>query len=146
MSKLMWKFHTRHFTVHWSITPDVLDTVYFDPELAKETRQKVRSGQWKCFMSTIEVIDRGTGAVLGEAYLGNSIYDDPAKFRDHFGMRTKGYGSYFSDMVREAIRDARSRFPLHVQREAERIEKIKAALERMEQFQTVQLRTTPLTA
>lgn len=44
-------------------------------------------------------------------YLGNSIYEKPAEFRDHFGMNANGHGSYFSDMVREAVAEARKNLP-----------------------------------
>jgi len=107
----MWSFKTAHFTVEWLVERDVLNTDYMDPDLANECRAKVRSGEWTCFLSTIRVVHRATRRVLSEAYLGNSIYAIPAEFRDHFGMNGKGYGSYFSDMVREAIADARKAFP-----------------------------------
>jgi len=109
--KRMWKFNTAHFTVEWLIERDVLNTDYMDPCLANECRVKVRSGEWKCFTSTIRVVHRATKRVLSESYLSNSIYAEPSEFRDHFGMNGKGYGSYFSDMVREAVADARKSFP-----------------------------------
>ena len=109
--KTMWSFKTAHFTVEWLIERDVLNTDYMDSDLADECRANVRSGEWKCFSSTIQVVHRATKRVLSESYLGNSIYADPREFRDHFGMNGKGYGSYFSDMVREAVADARKVFP-----------------------------------
>lgn len=109
--KQMWKFNTAHFSVIWLTEPDVLNTDYMDPDVARECRQKVRSGEWKCFSSVVRVVHRATKAVLAEAYLGNSIYADPREFRDHLGCRNKGYGSYFSDMVREAILETRKSFP-----------------------------------
>lgn len=109
--KKMWSFKTAHFRVEWLVERDALNTDYMDPDLANECRTKVRSGEWKCFTSTIRVVHLATKNVLSESYLGNSIYADPSEFRDHFGMNGKGYGSYFSDMVREAIADARKAFP-----------------------------------
>lgn len=112
MPKKMWSFKTQHFTVIWEIEPDALDTRWMEPELAKECQQKIRSREWKCFMSTVKVLDRVTKTELGAAYLGGSIYADPAEFRDHFGMNAGNHGSYFSQMVREAIKEARARLPL----------------------------------
>ena len=111
MAKRMWSFKTKNFTVIWEIESDVLDTQHMDAELAAECRRNVRSGKWKCFTSTIRVMDNATKVDIGEAYLGGSIYEKPAEFRDHFGMNRKGHGSYFSQMVREAVAEARKRFP-----------------------------------
>lgn len=108
--KTMWKFKTKHFTVQWRIEKDTLYTDGMDRDTAKECRDMVRSGKWKCFASEISVVHTASGAVLGEAFLGGSIYENPEEFRDHFGMNQKGYGSYFSQMVREAIEEARVNF------------------------------------
>ena len=113
MAKTMWKFKTRNFTIRWTSEKDVLDTNYMDKALADECRQKVRSGEWQCFVSDVIVTCNTTGIALGEASLGNSIYANPADFRDHFGMTAGNYGSYFADMVRGAIKEARERFPAH---------------------------------
>lgn len=110
MAKTMWQFKTKHFTVRWAIERDVLDTAYMDADVANECHQKVRNGEWKCFASTIEVIENSSKIAIGEAFLGGSIYENPADFRDHFGMNLKGHGSYFSQMVREAIAEARENF------------------------------------
>lgn len=117
MAQVMWKFRTKNFTVQWKIAPDDLSTAYMEPSLAEECRRKVRSRQWKCFQSEVTVIHNGTRFVLGETFIGNSIYANPKDFRDHFGMSKGGYGSYFRDMVLEAIRQARSNFP-ELQRQA----------------------------
>ncbi|MDD2742038.1 MAG: hypothetical protein PHV02_07185 [Rhodocyclaceae bacterium] len=110
MAKKMWKFKTKNFTVVWEISPDSFDSTYMEKDLARECRQKIRSGEWKCFNSEIRVIENVTKKVIGQAFLGQSIYADPSEFRDHFGMNAKGHGSYFSDMVREAIAEARQCF------------------------------------
>lgn len=110
MPKVMWSFKTKHFTVQWLIERDVLNTSHMDPDLAKECRAGVRSGKLKCFASEIRVVHTASKIALGASYLGNSIYENPAAFRDHFGMTRNGHGSYFSDMVREAIAEARKNF------------------------------------
>lgn len=109
----MWSFKTKNFTVVWEIEDDILDTMYMDKDMAAKCRKHVNSGNWRCFTSTISVRDNATGITLGEDFLGGSIYKKPAEFRDHFGMNAKGHGSYFSDMVREAIAQARKNFPAH---------------------------------
>lgn len=131
---VMWKFKTKNFTVIWTISKDDLDTKYMEPDLAKECRSKVRSGEWKCFTSDIKVLANGSKDALGEASLGGSIYADPAEFRDHFGMNIKGHGSYFSDMVREAIAQARKNF-------AARQEQIKKEVKAKQKLLGIKLRT-----
>ncbi|MCZ2113534.1 MAG: hypothetical protein LC131_06835 [Anaerolineae bacterium] len=136
MAKVMWKFKTKNFTVIWKIQPDVLDTRYMENDLANECSKKVRSGEWKCFMSEIQVIENSSKVALGEAFLGGSIYANPADFRDHFGMNKKGHGSYFSDMVREAIREARIAFPEHkarIKREIQTKQKLLSVMLRSRQ-------------
>lgn len=121
MAKVMWQMKTRHFTVVWRIENDALNTSYMDPDMARECRENVRSGKWKCFTSEIQVIENGSKVALGESFLGNSIYENPADFRDHLGMNRKGHGSYFSQMVREAIAEARKAFPAHQKRIAREV-------------------------
>lgn len=105
MKTEMWKFETAQFRVIWSIEPDDYPDTSWDE--TGETAENLRSGLWECFTSCVSVIHKPTGIVLSEDYLGGSIYENPKDFRDHFGCRTKGYGSYFSDMVRSAVKDAR---------------------------------------
>lgn len=108
--KKMWSFKTANFTVTWLIEDDDLYLDFMDKETAEECREKVQSGEWQCFNSVIRVEHRQTRTVLAESFLGNSIYANPNDFRDHFGMIPKGHGSYFSDMVREALAEARECF------------------------------------
>jgi stalled ribosome alternative rescue factor ArfA len=107
---VLWTFETKNFLVRWRIEDDVLSTEGMEPKFARKCRDNVNSGEWRCFESTIEVIHSPTGTVLGEEFLGNSIYADPRKFRDHFHMTKKGHGSYFRQMTQEAIRQARKNF------------------------------------
>ena len=106
--RTMWEFKTKNFRVEWRIRRDTFDGRYMDKSLADECRKKIRTGEWKCFESEVVVIFKGRE--LSAEYLGGSIYANPADFRDHFGMNHKGHGSYFSQMVREAARNARAEF------------------------------------
>ena len=98
----LWSFNTAHFRVTWDIAPDDDCDTSFDE--TGETAEKIASGEWFCFVSRVLVtLD---GREVGCDYLGGSIYAEPREFRDHIGARGK-YGSYFTDMVGEAISEAR---------------------------------------
>jgi hypothetical protein len=98
----MWKFKTERFAVKWWIEDDPYVDTTFDE--TGETAEKLASGEWQAFQSTIAVsLD---GEEIGVDYLGGSIYADPSEFRDHIGSRG-AWGSYFTDMVRSAIDEAR---------------------------------------
>jgi hypothetical protein len=102
-TETMWEFKTARFNIKWEISPCYdLDLSWDD---TGETQDNINSGLWVAFDS--QVIVECDGREIGADYLGQSIYDNPANFRDHIGMNGKGYGSYFSDMVSEAIKQAR---------------------------------------
>lgn len=105
MNETLWTFETSQYIVKWDIMPDDDCDLSFDE--TGEVADKVASGFYMCFTSHIYVEHKETGLTLGEAYLGGSIYENPKDFRDHFGINAKGYGSYFPQMVREAIAEAR---------------------------------------
>lgn len=100
------QFNTRNFSVTVTAEEE------FDPDFSfdetGETQAKVNSGEWMCFCAKVTV--EADGVELATDYLGNCIYADPREFMDHKG-RGRGdsakYGSYFSDMVSNAIADAR---------------------------------------
>jgi hypothetical protein len=102
----LWTFKTRNFTVTWNIT-DCYDLDLSWCETG-ETAENLASGLWVAFDSVVEVAYRGE--TIGTAHLGQSIYENPADFRDHIGMNARGHGSYFSQMVREAVSEARAHF------------------------------------
>lgn len=100
----IWSFSTAKFTVSLEITPSMF------PDLSwadAETREKIESGFYTVFDSRVIVRHNETGAELGADYLVESVYENPSDFRDHFGMTRGGFGSYFADMVKEAINQAR---------------------------------------
>lgn len=100
----LWTFKTPHFTINWDVAPeDDLDLSWDD---TGEVRDKLERGVYSAFQSRMIVYC--DGAEVGTDYLGGSVYENVRDFRDHFGMNGKGHGSYFSDMVREAIREARA--------------------------------------
>lgn len=79
-----------------------------------ETREKLQSGEWGAFLFRVQV--QLDGDVIGEDVLGGSIYARPEEFgREHFGLAPKcradgrNYGCYYSDMMKEAIKEARAR-------------------------------------
>jgi len=100
----MWKFSTPNFTVVWYVSPcDDLDLSWDDDG---SIRDGLNSGKYVAFDSEVSVFFKGRK--IASEYLGQSIYENVKDFRDHFGAANKGYGSYFSDMVRQAIREART--------------------------------------
>lgn len=92
-----------------------------------ETARKIDSGELMGFGVVVEVFANGLD--VGSDSLWNCVYTNPRAFMDHFGARVYNRklqakenrkakregrephkiccGSYFSDMVREAIADAR---------------------------------------
>lgn len=101
----MWSFETEHLRIEWAIAPD--DDVDTSFDETGETVEKLNSGEWQAFMSRVQCVHKDTGAVLAVDYLGGSIYENPAEFRDHIGARGT-YGSYFKDMVRTVCSEARA--------------------------------------
>lgn len=106
----MFRFKTANFVVRATITEDDDADISFDE--TAETRDKLASGEWVVFVTHVTVAFRG--AVIGEDYLGGSIYAHPREFfTEHYGLAAKSradgcnYGSYFPGMVREAISEAR---------------------------------------
>ena len=78
----MWEFSTARFRVSWDIMPDYDTDLSFDE--SGEVRAKLESGDYQCFQSRMLV--EFDGRAVGVDYLGASIYDDPADFRDHIGL------------------------------------------------------------
>ncbi len=94
----------------------------FDVDLSWDedgsVRDGINSGEFIVFCAHVEVVHRPTGAVLGEDYLGNCIYRSFDDFMDHraCGKQNREWaakgekgqcGSYFADMIHEAIAKAR---------------------------------------
>lgn len=101
----LWTFETAQLRVEWAIAPDECPDLSWDE--TGETREKLASGAWKCFISRMQCIHKATGAVLAEDYLGGSIYAQPLEFRDHIGAQGR-WGSYFKDMVLRVCTEARA--------------------------------------
>jgi hypothetical protein len=106
----VWSFETRNFRVAYTIAPE------HDLDLSWDDDGSVRAALETCkyvaFSARVCVVHKPTGVIVGEDYLGNCIYGAPKAFIDHRGLRFRerfgvSCGSYFSDMVREAISNAR---------------------------------------
>jgi hypothetical protein len=116
----MYRFKTRNFVVRAYIESDIHVDASFDE--TGETRAKLDSGEYEAFETTVEVLT-ATGIKLAESSLWGSIYARPADFfQEHRNpnpmerncslMRAArgdnvAICSYFPEMVREAIGEAR---------------------------------------
>lgn len=110
----VWTFKTRNFRVALECVPeDYPDLSWAD----QETLDKLESGEWENLQFKVAVYDN-RGDEIGVAYLGNSIHANPREFMDHreCGRANREYaaagqpgrcGSYFTDMVHEAVSEAR---------------------------------------
>jgi len=107
----MYRFETENFIITASIQPDSDVDLSFDE--TGETRENLNSGLWESFGTIVRVMTRD-GIELGCDSLWGSIYEKPADFfTEHYGLAAKSradgcnYGSYFTGMISEAIKDAR---------------------------------------
>lgn len=107
----MWNFKIGRFTIRAEIRPcDDLDLSWDE---TGETAENLANGFWEAFDTRVAVYLNG--AKIGEDWLCQSIYENPADFfTEHYGIAAKSradgcnYGAYFPDMVREAIGEARA--------------------------------------
>lgn len=99
----IYQFNTRNFTVKVETIEERFPDLSFDE--SGEICAQIESGELEVF--TVHTSVHCNGMLVGEDYLGNNIYKTPKDFRDHVGMRKRGHGSYFSDMIREACLQAR---------------------------------------
>jgi hypothetical protein len=109
MQDIIWQFRTARFRIvvgwEWENDPDL------SWDETGETREKLASGEWGNYCFAVKLYC--DGIEIAADYLGNSIYADPAEFRDHVGLAIKSradgctYGSYFTDMVRNVIAESR---------------------------------------
>jgi hypothetical protein len=98
------EFKTKNFTV-------IVDAVEeFDLDLSfddsGEILKDLESGRLVAFCARVRVFFNGSE--VGSDYLGNCIYKSYEEFMNHVGSNGE-YGSYFTDMVRSAISEARKR-------------------------------------
>jgi hypothetical protein len=102
----IWSCETPQFRVAYDVAPDDdLDLSWDDDG---STREGLESGKYVAFIARVQVTHKDTGAELGADYLGGCIYESPEAFIDHRGIKAHpGVGSYFSDMVRSAVAQAR---------------------------------------
>lgn len=92
------------------------DSPDFSFDETGETQRKVCTGELLCFAARVRVLFHGHE--IGSDYLGNCIYRSLDEFMDHkeCGKQNREWkaqgkhgrcGSYFHDMIREAIASAR---------------------------------------
>ena len=112
---LLREFKTAHFRVIADWTEDYDADLSYDE--SGETLRNVQSGKWVCMLVRVRVLHDTLGD-LGVDYLGGCVYEKPEAFMDHkeCGAETRRLrasgsnaicGSYFTDMISEAIGNAR---------------------------------------
>lgn len=117
---VMREFNTENWLVRVSAEPEYHSDLSWDN--TGRLRKQLESGSLIEFVAHVEVIHKPTGAVLGEDYLGSCIYKSFADFMDHraCGKQNRKWarqgkegrcGSYFKDMIGEAIAEARKNYP-----------------------------------
>jgi hypothetical protein len=99
----IYTFNTRNFEVRVDAMEENFPDLSFDE--TGETAEMIERGDWLCFAVRASV--SCNGMEIAEDYLGNCIYENTRDFRDHFGMRRNSHGSYFSDMIRGVVSEAR---------------------------------------
>lgn len=111
----MREFKTAHFLVRAEALEECDLDLSFDED--GSVREDLNSGRLIAFCAHVAVYYKGLK--IGEDYLGNCIYRSLNDFMDHkeCGKQNREWaqqgktgkcGSYFSDMIREAITDARN--------------------------------------
>lgn len=112
--EVLYKFSTRNFTVRLDIQPDGDIDLSWDE--TGEVARDIEYGRLEPFVARVRVTS--TAGVLGASILGGCLYRDPNDFVDHREvgrenreLEARGesarVGSYFHDMVHEAIDEAR---------------------------------------
>jgi len=100
----IYTFRTRNFCVKVEALPEYNPDLSFDE--SGETAEMIESGGWLCFSVRASLSFRDSD--IAEDYLGNCIYENFRDFRDNIGIaKHKGCGSYFSNMVRQVIKEGR---------------------------------------
>lgn len=107
----MWQFSIGRFTVQADIQPCTDLDMSWDE--SGEATDNIASGLWDAFDTRVAVYLNGVK--IGEDWLCQSIYADPADFfTEHYGLAAKSradgcnYGAYFPGMVSAAIAEARA--------------------------------------
>lgn len=115
----IWTFKTRSLAVIVdALEDDYPDAAieFMDEDAAAETVAKISAGELVMFCVRARVLFHGRE--IASDYLGSCIYANVAEFRDHMaaarenrGRKAAGLpgevGSYFGQMVRDAIHEAR---------------------------------------
>ena len=99
----IYQFKTENFRIVVDTEPEHCPDFSFDE--TEETREKVESGEWECFVSRASLYFNNME--IARDYLGQCIYENTKDFRDNVGMNSRGHGSYFSDMIRNIISEGR---------------------------------------
>lgn len=101
----IYSFKTKRFYIYAEALPEEFPDFSFDE--TGETARQIDSAELECFC--VRVATYCDGLEIAADYLGNCIYAKARDFRDHFGLRRNGHGSYFSDMVKSVVSETRKK-------------------------------------
>lgn len=112
----VWDFKTANFRVALECTPDYELDLSWDED--GSVLRDLENGNLFAFVAKVAVYDLTTGNEIGADYLGSCIYKSVEDFIDHREVgrynrelaakgETARCGSYFRQMVTEAISEAR---------------------------------------
>ena len=114
MWETLWRFETANLVVTGAVAPE--DSAPEDSFCEQDHIDAVHNGSLDWFCARVQVSTKA-GTLLGDDYLGACAYENARDFfNEHIReaayareQRAKGYlcGSYFPDMIREAIKQAR---------------------------------------
>jgi hypothetical protein len=103
MNELIREIKTKDFTIRVTAEEEYTLDLSFDEDGSIE--KLIEAGELGVFCAKAECFFKGVS--ISTDYLGQCIYKSVAEFQDHKGCRPAGHGSYFSDMVRTVVGEAR---------------------------------------
>ena len=103
---LIWQFKTARFMVEVTAEEESCFDLSWDK--GGSVADGIESGEFEVFCAKCAVYFEGKE--VASDFLGGCIYENIADFKNNSGINATGCGSYFSDMVKSAISEARLYF------------------------------------
>jgi len=114
MKKLIYRFCTANFIVTVEALPEYnFDFEYWEEKDIKSTKAKLKRGTLQLFCVKASVFHIKRNQELSSDYLGGCLYKNVSDFRDNLGIAQTKYGSYFHDMIKTVISEAKDNLKCH---------------------------------